>query len=206
MQKTTFILLILFAFGCTKKEHLIEIYTFKTRANNLNGINAEKYLLDNKKIDPEFIYEIGKTTTIDTLKQELIYAGEFKIEVTNLNTLPFITDKEILSLDTEQSKLKLSKSACEKISQLPGFHREGLQFVITDNRIPIFSGYFWSTFSSYGSHWYCLSYKPKQENCNEQFFDLTKADGMKSPMGTRVNFRNFNKMVESFKYSNRLNK
>ncbi len=55
---------------------------------------------------------------------------------------PFIMDKEIISYDSTMNNIHLSKSAALKISNLNPLIPEGIQFILTIDKVPTINGYF----------------------------------------------------------------
>lgn len=201
MRITIIILSFFFLYSCSKKEHVIEIYTLKSRAKNLHGISAQKYFLN--KNDTTHYTIINDNTTIDTLKNELIYAGEFLIDINNLEDKPLINDNDILFLDTKTNQIVFTESAKKLLSSFKGHTREGIQFVMTDNRKPIISGYFWNDFSSSWSNWNCISYciLYKEKNHINKMY---KGIGNKNLEGKSIDFSNYEAVIKAFTESNRI--
>jgi hypothetical protein len=90
--------------------------------------------------------------TKSTIKNGL--ATEFEIKDTDLPTLPFIRDDDIDYYDTCINKIFITQDAAIRIAELKPKLNVGIPFVLTVDRKPILTGYFWSTFSSFG----CASY------------------------------------------------
>jgi hypothetical protein len=81
-------------------------------------------------------------------------ATEFEINNIDLPTLPFIRDDDIEYYDTSHDKIFISQDAAKRISELKPKLNVGIPFVLTVDRQPILTGYFWNTVSSFG----CASY------------------------------------------------
>ena len=132
--------------SCSKQENKIEIYLLKSRAENIVGIPMKEYIKDVEWIIDTANY---KYVTYDTIQKDFVYGGEFDISKCVLEDKPFIEDNEIEYLDLKKNIISFKKSAGRKIGSLKGKMLEGHQFVVTENGVPIFGGYFWSIFSSF---------------------------------------------------------
>lgn len=101
-----------------------------------------------------------------------------------------------------------SKSGASKIYSLPGTHmKDGIQFVITDNKIPVFGGYFWNDYSSYGSDWNCISYTHKVEfEKPREFLEhcIYKGKGMGYWKENRINFNQYPEFTKALRESGKL--
>lgn len=196
-------LLSIILFSCSKQESKIEIYLLKSRAKNIEGIPLKEYV---KKIEWEIDTVSYKYVTCDTFQNSFVYAGEFDISKSILEEKPFIEDKEIEYLDLKRNVIKFKKSAERKIGSLKGKMIEGHQFVITENGVPIFGGYFWSFFSSYKSNWNTILHVHKilnKEPKEDTEFPILKANGMNKP-DTKIDFKKYPKLIEALKKSNRI--
>lgn len=81
-------------------------------------------------------------------------ASEFSITNTDLPTLPLIRDDDIEYYDTNLNKIYFTQEAAKRIGELKPKLNAGIPFVLTTDREPILTGYFWNTVSSFG----CASY------------------------------------------------
>ena len=104
---------------------------------------------------PEINYSIELYILTDaksTIKNGL--ATEFEIKDTDLPSLPFLRDDDIDYYDTSKNKIFITKDAAKRIAALKPKLNVGIPFVLTVDRQPILTGYFWNTASSFG----CASY------------------------------------------------
>ena len=147
-------------------------------------------------------------TTYDTIHEEFIYAGKFDAKESQLEESPLVNDDEIVNLDIINHSLKIKKSGAKKIYDLKVNMRYGHQFVITINKKPIFTGYFWDNLSSYVSAWNCIEYTHNRKINSELTSDfyLYKTNGMKKFRRTNVDYNDFPNLTDAFKETNRLNK
>jgi hypothetical protein len=203
MKKISLLVSLLLLSSCKKNEHVIEIYELKSRAKNLHGISAKNYLSSGK--DSIYLNIINENTTIDTLKRELIFADEFLVDINNLKNTPIIKDSEIKFLDTIKNQIEFSESAKKKLSKLKGHTKEGIQFVITDNKKPVMSGYLWNEFSSNYSNWNCISYCVRYKEDNHPNF-LYRGIGRENLLGHPIDFKNYKELIKAFVESNRIKK
>lgn len=205
-MKYIFLFLAFLIFGCSKPTHNLNIYLLEKRVNNKFGITIDE-LINKKKLDHNLIDRFGKYTTFDTINNSFIYAGEFEILNCKLKPKPFILDSEINFLDLDKNKISFTKSAEIKIGSLSGKMREGIQFVITDNNIPIFGGHFWNTYSSYRSNWNSILYTPNilnKESNNDLDYSLIYGMGMTSNLDNPINFKKYPELIKALKETNRL--
>ena len=90
-----------------------------------------------------------KQIRLDTVKSQLILAGAFKANKTDLENEPFIKADQIISFDKSNGKLTLDSTATLKLSQLKS-DSFGRQFVLTLNGTPEMFGYFYPSAFSFG--------------------------------------------------------
>lgn len=201
-------LIFLFFISCSKQEHMVEIYLLKSRAKNKIGISCDEF----KKIkNSEGLTEsnIGRFSTIDTINKKIIFAGEFDIYNSNLEDKPFIEDNEFEYLDLKNNKIKFSESAVEKILSLKASMREGIQFVVTDNKKPVFGGYFWNSFSSFGSDWNCISFvhdikeRPEKEKFNHILY---KGNGMGFWLDNHIDLNKYPQFLRALEETQKIKK
>lgn len=81
----------------------------------------------------------------------------FTIDIEDLSSTPFISDKSILGYDTLTYEFLIDTSACYALMELKPSLPIGIQFALTVDGIPILSGYFWNPISSFGCDWYTIS-------------------------------------------------
>lgn len=153
------LLLVVLCFSCKREEPKpkIEIYLLKTKVESYEGSRT----LELAKFDTisEEVIEAGLAQTrYDTIKNEYIFAGKFKVTVNDLMDRPFITDGQILKLDVEKNEIRLDSLATMQVSMLEADMRYGTQLVITVDKKPVLAGYFWNGFSSYWCHTYHIMY------------------------------------------------
>ncbi|HRE78939.1 MAG TPA: hypothetical protein PLL09_14065 [Flavobacterium sp.] len=195
--------LFIILLSCTKQERKIEIYLLKSRAENIKGIPLKEYI---KNVEWKIDTANFKYVTYDTIEKNFVYAGEFDISKSILEDKPFIEDEEIEYLDLKRNIIVFKKSAGRKIGSLKGKMTEGHQFVITENGIPIFGGYFWSIFSSYKNNWNTIlhvhqikSHEPKEDSEYPIFIE----NGMNEP-DSKIDFKKHPKLIEALKKSNKI--
>lgn len=205
MDKTNFLifLLIITLVSCTEPKHSIEIYLLKERAKSNDGITVEK-IKNFEKLDTISIDLLSKTANYDTINKEFIYAGKFEVTSNQIDSIPFISNSEIKSLDTVHSKIQFSGTVLEKILKIKPNTKTGVQFVICLNKKPIFTGYFWSKYSSYGSTWNCFEYDQRASEKEKYFFKIYKGNGINPNKRTNVNFNDSMELIQAFKKTNRL--
>src|SRR5690606_24550528 len=71
-------------------------------------------------------------------------------------TLPFLRDDDIDYYDTSNNKIFITKDASKRIAALKPKLNVGIPFVLTVDRQPILTGYFWNNASSFGCAAYVL--------------------------------------------------
>lgn len=81
---------------------------------------------------------------------------EFEIKRTDLPVLPFIMDDEIVSFDSSTNQISFEKQAAERIGKLTPSLGKGIPFVLTFDRDPVLTGYFWNVLSSFECKAYVL--------------------------------------------------
>jgi len=177
------LIVILFLNICCQNKSIkpeIEIYTIKENFQNIE----EKY---------------------DSLKKELIYAPEFTVTKDMLNSEPLITDKEILCIDTILGKIKLSENAVNKIVDLNPSMKYGVKFVICKDKEPLLTGYFWSSFSSYGSKWNCIEYDHTKKVSEPVELIMYKGNGLNYANNEKINFSNYSELIKTLEEAKKLN-
>ncbi|MEN2399120.1 hypothetical protein GKZ90_0004995 [Flavobacterium sp. MC2016-06] len=194
-------LLILSLTSCVEPKHSIEIYLLKERIKSNEGIPVDKIKNFDKIVDTVFLKTIGKTANYDTIKKEFIYAGRFEVNSNQIELNPLINDSEIINLNVQSSNLKFSESAIKKIKKLKAPMQNGIQFVICDNKKPLFSGYFWNSYSSYGSTWNCIEYN--NIKINEEL-KIYKGNGIDATKRISINFADSKELIDAFRATNRL--
>lgn len=181
---TNFLLLlivILINFSCQdkSKKSEIEIYTLKSG--------------DTKT---EVLY--------DSIQKEFLYAPKFEVSQDLLDEKPLILGEEILCLDIVSGKIELSAEAINKIVALHPSMKHGIKFAICQNKEPIFTGYFWSNFSSYGSNWHCIEYKHTEKATKPLKLNIYKGNGIDATKREKINFSNYPKLLRYFQDSGKV--
>lgn len=200
LNKILSILLILSLCSCVETKHSIEIYLLKERVKSNEGVPVAE-IKDFNKMDTISLKAIGKTANYDNIKKEFIYAGRFEVNSNLIDSTPLIYDSEIINLNTQKGNLKFSESAIKKIKELKAPMQNGIQFVICDNKKPLLTGYFWNSYSSYGSTWNCIEYnniKVKDE------LKIYKGNGIDATKRTSIDFSKSIELIEAFRITNRL--
>lgn len=172
---------ILFNFSCQQKSNIskIEIYT----------INEQS---------------LDKEDVLDSINKKIIYAPKFEVSENMLSKTPLILNEEIICIDTISSKIKLSADAINKIVTIKPSMKHGIKFAICNNRKPIMTGYFWSSFSSYGSTWNCIEYNHTEKLNKTMSLNFYKGNGMDASKREKINFANYKDIVKIFKESGRI--
>lgn len=184
-QKNKLLSIILFfiifsIYSCQKKDDSkIEIYTIKS-------LNESK----------EPIY--------DSLQKEFLYAPKFEATEDLLNSTPLIVNEDILCLDTISGQIKLSANAINKIVSLKPSMKEGIKFVICNNKKPLFTGYFWSSFSSYGSMWNSIEYNHTEIASQPTKLNIYKGNGIDASKREKINFANYKELVQMLTESGKM--
>ena len=151
-KKLTFILLLhLILISCKKSEQKntpkIEIYLIENRITSHQGIEINESNIDSLKLrelSNRFDFNIVR---FDTLKSELIFAGEFKADKTDLKEKAFISNNEILSFDHNNGNLKIDSIAIQKLNEIKP-NGYGIQFALLVDDSPELFGYFYPTIYS----------------------------------------------------------
>jgi hypothetical protein len=138
------------------------------------------------------------------LQKEFLYAPKFNVTQDLLNEKPLITDKEILCLDTISGKIELTAEAINKIVDLKSSMKPGIKFVICQNKEPLFTGYFWSSLSSYGSTWNCIEYNHSKKVSSSTKLNIYKGNGMSISKREKINFNSYPELVRYLTESNKL--
>ena len=194
----------LFLVCCHKEEHhSIEIYLLKDRVTTDEGISIEKAtsIVD---VDTTLLKDIPITVRYDTLNKEFIYAGSFHVNKNQIEPTPLIKNEDVLGLNIDNSEIKLSAEAANKIISLKPSMKGGIQFVITDNKNPVMTGYFWSSYSSYGSTWNNIEYDHTKKVDKPIFLRMYKGHGINAAKREAIPFSDFKDLVNAFSQSDRL--
>lgn len=177
-----FLIAVLLNFSCQQRNSKseIEIYTIKSSGNENIGVSR------------------------DSTKGEIIYAPKFEVTSDLINENPIITNDEILCLDTVSGKIELSADAINKIIALNPSMKHGIKFAICQNKEPIFTGYFWSSFSSYGSNWNCIEYKHTEKATKPLKLNIYKGNGIDAAKREKIDFSNYPKLLRYFQDSSKV--
>lgn len=177
-----FLIAVLLNFSCQQRNSKseIEIYTIKSSENENISVSR------------------------DSKKGEIIYAPKFEVTSDLINENPIITNDEILCLDIVSGKIELSSDAINKIVALNPSMKHGIKFAICQNKEPIFTGYFWSSFSSYGSNWNCIEYKHTEKATKPLKLNIYKGNGIDATKREKIDFRNYPKLLQYFQDSGKV--
>jgi hypothetical protein len=115
------------------------LFSFENTNDSSNTL-IEIYLL---RINSSSIHEDG-------------ICGKLEVKKDDLVNNPFINDFEIIGYDTTTFTIFITDSARKRISILEPSLPIGIPFVITVNKKPVLSGYFWNPVSSWGCNWYVI--------------------------------------------------
>lgn len=96
------------------------------------------------------IYLLNRTVTRNGLP------SYFVAKATDLKAAVFIADSDIVSYDTANYQLVISESAAARIWELHPPLQTGQAFAVAVDRRPVFTGYFYSPFSSFSFHSYVV--------------------------------------------------
>ena len=162
-MKVFFCIYIFFLFaavGCrdktVAKNSDIEIYLLNKRIETNLGIPLKDYYISGG-VDVEKIDSLRlKYTNFDTITKQEIYAGPFKATRSDLNKSPLITDEEFIGFNFDTNELTINAKGLLKIHEMGNPAEFSTQFVITDKKKPIFTGYFFSIYSSSAVHDYYI--------------------------------------------------
>lgn len=187
--------------SCKNENDRIEIYLIKSRVASKEGIPLSK--IKEFREDNSFSKDFINGTNYDTIKHEFILAGSFDVRSNQLPIEPFILDSEIELLDTIKNEIYLTDSGLKKIKELEPNMIHGTQFVICNNKKPVFTGYFWSKYSSYMSTWNCIEYDHLDTKNNKKL-KFFKGSGTNLPIKNKINFGEYKNFIEAFKKTNRL--
>lgn len=140
----------------------IEIFLPKERIKTKDGtaITREWNFIESMRGDSSMIREnniLREFARLDTITNNFIYAGSYDAKENDLEDNPFIYENEIISFDFQTSEIEISASGVEKLWDLQSNFNYSRQFVITEDRKPILTGYFYSSFSSsYVKHFFIM--------------------------------------------------
>ncbi|WP_417887964.1 hypothetical protein [Zunongwangia sp.] len=176
--------------------------------DNDTTLFQDKYLNDCSSFLHRPNYQIF--TKVDPKSNKLIYAGPFSATTQDLKENPFIKDEEIIGFDFKESKIRISSTGVSKIMSLKPNMNHSRQFVITIDKMPILTGYFFNTFSSsYVSHFY-IEHLYKDENFKSNSPKISDYEIFYNPKSEfdwepiQYNFKKNAKFYKAFKETNKL--
>ncbi len=188
----------------------IEIYLVKSRILTYEGVLLkETYEYKKFRLDTKSYYSNKKNEKFDTVTNQLIYGGKYKISENNLKSSPLIEDSEILFLCKDSSQIQLSNSGFRKLQNLNYKDDDGRQYVITVNKKPVLNGYLMSR--RYSSRVYSHNFllfdeiveneKPAENHpleifCVNSYIDFSKK--------TKTDLNNYPLLINAFKKTDRL--
>ncbi len=180
LPSTILFLIIVAIYSCQKKDNSqIEIYTITSAKET-------------------------KEPAYDSLRKEFLYAPKFEATEEMLDSVPLIINDDIICLDTISGQIKLSANAINKIVSLKPSMKEGIKFAICKNKRPLFTGYFWSSFSSYGSMWNSIEYNHIEKASQPAKLNIYKGNGIDASKREKINFANYKELVQILKESDRI--
>lgn len=197
-------IILFLIFTCCKEEKIpkIAIYLPKETVKNSRGIPIEKFAENHPNKDDILKNYGNKNFSIDTIKKKIICCSNFSVSRNDLEKKPFISDKEIKGFNFQNSSIKLSKSALEKLLKLPN-NSSKQQFSICINGNPILNGYFLTISSKYLTENYNFTYHYAFDKDNLQFetydFWLRYGDNLRG-----LDSINEKKFYEALKKTNRI--
>lgn len=181
LKNVVLLFIIVFNFSCQeeKEKNKIEIFTLKSESELAN-------------------------IPYDSIQKEFLYAPEFEVRQNELNENPLITSKEILCIDTISGKIELSAEGFNKIVELNSSMKHGIKFAICNNKEPLFTGYFWSSYSSYGSTWNCIEYKHTEKASKPVKLNIYKGNGMNPTKREKIDFKQYPKLLKSIREAGKI--
>ena len=152
MRLLSSLFLFMICLGCKKENHpKIEVYLLKHPVESTEGVlfrETERY----KNLD-SVEQRWYKDSRGDTLSGEIIYGGKFDATTEDIQSLPFIIDEEIHEFDIKNDIITFDSIVIKRIET----HKPSKsQFVITIDKEPVLTGYFWTGFNSRIPSWYTL--------------------------------------------------
>ncbi|WP_330441832.1 hypothetical protein [Flavobacterium sp. C4GT6] len=206
MKCVILFLVALLAMGCKEEKHpKIEIYLLKHRLAFVDAVpfkETSKY----KEIEYDRAKDIFKDAQFDTIREEVVFAGQFEADSVDLQSEPFIDDSDIKAFDLRANKLMLSKKVIKRICNLYPDRNFGEQFVITVNKEPMLTGYFWNTQSAVNCRWYyieCLDNEAFPDNGFDTDI-VTLYSGVNSEKVEQYGFTRHKELIAAFEQTHRL--
>lgn len=162
----TLLLILITSVGCKKDHHSkVEIYLLNKRKNFKNCIPVKESDWYRERTIDTVLFELTVKAQYDTIKDEVVFAGEFDALKSELNKTPFIKDDEIkyLILNKATDEVVFNAEATKRINELYPENSYGNQFVVTVDGTPVLTGYFWTRISRFKCDWYQIS-APRNED------------------------------------------
>lgn len=149
------LLMLLVCFSCKKEEPRpkIEIYLLDKKIEPTVGIwlKETEYYENLDSIEKSWY----GNRRVDTIAKEIIDGAEFEVTGKDIPAKPFIADNEIKKFDLKKNIITFDYIVVQRLKNLRP-HIDNTQFVITLNKKPLITGYFWSTISSQTCNWYSI--------------------------------------------------
>nr|WP_317632025.1 hypothetical protein [uncultured Flavobacterium sp.] len=209
MKLIVYIFLINIIMSCNHKDHeVIEFYLLKNRKKNIEGFELKDVQNYIKKNDIN-LSEFSEPSTFDTISNKMIFASNFEYSIDDLESKAFIADQDILSLNTKKGTIKFSNNGARKIFDINPNFRNGEQFVITINKVPVLNGYFYNPYSSNGSIWNTIQYddfkKIKNSKLKYYEFSFFIGDGTSNKLGrSNIDFDKYPILIKTLRDTDRL--
>lgn len=179
-------------------------FIFFIVATSLNFSCQEKTKLSNLEIYTLKAENVEIEVPYDSVSKEFIYAPKFAVSESLLNAKPLIVDEEIICLDTVSGKIELSTEAINKIINLRPSMKHGIKFAICKNKEPLFTGYFWSSFSSYGSTWNCIEYNHNKKVTSPVKLNIYKGNGLNASKREKIDFKIYPELLLNVIHSGKI--
>ncbi|MDP5100957.1 MAG: hypothetical protein NWQ09_06500, partial [Nonlabens sp.] len=193
-----------------KNTGAIEIYLFAKKPKSKEGISITQAMKKFTYVNLDDFSESQDTSIMryDTKLHTFIFAGKLDLpKQENIGEL-FIESSEIVGLDPSKTDVVLTKSAALKLSKLPFNTFYGTPFIICENKRPIFTGYFWSGYSSLMSTTFQVMYDHVQKDfASINHFKMYKANGFGHEIGKVPEIEKYpeiQKLTEAFKRDNKI--
>lgn len=171
--------------SCVEKENTdkkIEIYLTNKRIESYEGIKPEN-LKDTTKFK-DLLERFNKIAIkLDTINNDIIFAGAFNANDEDLDVKPLINSNEILMFDFTSSKIIMKESVVKKIKDLDWKMGDdfGRQFVLCINKKPVLNGYFYHPASSYLSNTYQIFIDDYIKNGSEVSYKIYFGKDLNTP-------------------------
>jgi len=191
-----FIILLLFIVTSCKKRDLVEIYLLKKVKPNKIGV----------KLSSNDVFD---TTTYDSVKNTYYKWTDFNYTQSDLKEFPFISDSEIISLDTLKGEITFNNQASQRIIKSTDGFQRSKQFIITVNKKPVMNGYFHNIYSSFGTDWNTIKFEDlkniEKSDLESYNFAIYKGKGLKNAFGkNKIYYKEYPLLIHALKGSNRI--